>query len=203
VAPVTGGRAVPQAHSEIDSKLQIRGPGPKMISFTLPAFGLVVATIAIGFACTFVIGRMTTAPAQAANVEAAEIAAPPIDPLTLAADPFDMGPQLITPPVPADTMVSGGVPATPAAATPQNQAVWGFQVIQYKAADAGLATTFKASLEGKGFEEVYVINHADGTRVIVGANPSYQALVKAWKQNLTTKGYRADPVKFNPAEAAH
>lgn len=192
-----GHRADGKSTAEIDSKIESKGAGPKMISFTLPAFGLVCATVLIGFACAFVIGRMTNTPVQAANVEPTELPATPVDTLQESADVFDINPE--TPPeaVAAD---GSGIQATAAAngAITPTGALWGFQVIQYKIDENGekLAMTYRDRLQDKGFSEVFFLKKGGNVAVIVGANPSFKALEKAWKEKLLAKSQRADPIKF-------
>lgn len=192
IAPRTGARSNHQVNSAVDSKLETNGPGPKMVSLTLPAFGLICATILIGFACAFVIGRMTVTPVQAANVESIDSLPSPVADLS----PLNGDPMAL---MPADS-----APATTAPAAPAVTTVWGYQVMNYKGESCGLADKLKETLEVKGFDAVTVIQAKnskgeDTAAVIVGGSPNIKTLEKTWKQKLTDKGYRADPVKFIPA----
>ncbi|HTL51721.1 MAG TPA: hypothetical protein VL860_04005 [Planctomycetota bacterium] len=192
VAPRADARSNNLANSAVDSKLETSGPGPKMVSFTMPAFGLVCATILIGFACAFVIGRMTVTPVQAANVESADSLPSPIADLSPLNDPMDGTPASMAAP-------GAGAAAADAAVTPAaNAPIWGYQVMQYKGDAVNLADKYKDNLAGKGIDEVSIVKTKDTASVIVGGSASLKTLEKTWKQKLTEKGLRADPVKFTP-----
>ncbi|MGH7144836.1 MAG: hypothetical protein ACREJ2_12025 [Planctomycetota bacterium] len=208
-------RGAPAAQPEIDSKLQIKGPGPKMISFTLPAFGLVCATAAIGFACIFVLGRMTAIPAHAAGLDSADSAPATHLPAVDINAPLDINPpddggtrsddsKGLPTGIVSNTADAGDLTAANgSASTAAGKSVWGYEVIRYKAADKGdvLAGKMRDRLASEGFSTVCVVPHGDALEVIVGADSSYRSLEKSWKDKLKEKGYRADPVSYvRPAE---